>query len=102
MEIEIEILRPVNPTGVSFIKYVYGAVASKNRKVIDSYKREFTRLVTRFGYAVEEAVGSDKMITGTVVLELDENSKPIRIYSKSLKIWEPTKEVKEKIEAKNE
>ena len=102
MEIEINIVRPVNPVGVSFIKYVYGAVASKNRRVIELYKREFTRLVTKFGYKVEEVIGTDKMITGSIVLELDEKSRPVRIYSKYLKVWEPTKDINEKIEVNNE
>ncbi len=102
MEIEIEILRPVNPTGVSFIKYVYGAVANRNRKVIENYKKEFTKLLTRFGYRLEEVIGSGKMITGSIALEVDENSKPTKIYAKTLKIWEPTKEVTEKIEVRNE
>ena len=102
MEIKIEIVRPVNPTGVSFIKYVYGAVAGRNRKVIDSYKKEFTKLVTKLGYKIEEAIGSGKMITGVVVLEIDDSARPIRMYTGSLKVWEPIRDVNEVIEVKNE
>ncbi|HIP89981.1 MAG TPA: hypothetical protein EYH22_00280 [Candidatus Nanopusillus sp.] len=98
MEIKIEILRPVNPAGISFIRYVYGAVAARNRKIIENYKREFTKLTTRFGYRIEEVIGSGKMITGKIVLETEEDGKPIKIYSKEIEIWEPIKKVNEKIE----
>jgi len=98
MEIEIELIRPVNPAGVSFIKYIYGAVASRNRKVIENYKREFTKLITRLGYKIEEIVGTEKMITGTIVLEVEEDGKPIRIYTKEIKVWNIEKEISEKIE----
>lgn len=98
MEIEIEILRPVNPAGISFIRYIYGAVAARDRKIIENYKKEFTKLITRFGYKIEEVVGSGKMITGKIVLETEEDGKPIKMYSKEIEIWEPVKKVNEKIE----
>ena len=98
MEIEIEILRPVNPAGISFIRYIYGAVAARDRKIIENYKKGFTKLITRFGYKIEEVVGSGKMITGKIVLETEEDGKPIKMYSKEIEIWEPVKKVNEKIE----
>jgi len=98
MEIEVRIVRPVNPAGVSFIKYVYGAVAAQNRKVIDNYKREFTRLVQRLGYKIEEVVGSGKMITGTIVIEVEDDGKPVRAYTKELSVWEAVKTITERIE----
>ena len=98
MGIEIEILRPVNPAGISFIRYVYGAVAARNRKIIENYKKEFTKLITRFGYKIEEVIGSGKMITGKIILETEEDGKPIKMYSKEIEIWEPVKKVNEKIE----
>ena len=98
MEVEIEIMRPVNPAGVSFIKNIYGAVASRNRKVIDNYKREFTKLVTRLGYKIEETVGTGKMVTGVIVLEIDDDGRPIRAYTREIKVWGITKELSEKIE----
>ena len=98
MEIEVEIVRPVNPAGVSFIKYLYGAVAARDRKVIENYKRDFTKLITRLGYKIEETVGTGKMITGSVVLEVEEDGRPIKVYAKDLKVWDIIKEVSEKIE----
>lgn len=97
-KIEIEIVRPVNPAGRSFITYVYGAVAGRDRKVIDNYKKEFTRLVQRLGFKIEEAIGTGKMITGIIVLETEEDGKPIKAYTQEINVWNIEKEVKEKIE----
>ena len=55
-------------------------------------------MITRFGYKIEEVVGSGKMITGKIVLETEEDGKPIKMYSKEIEIWEPVKKVNEKIE----
>jgi hypothetical protein len=31
MSIEIDLMRPVNPAGASFIKYLWGAIGARNR-----------------------------------------------------------------------
>jgi hypothetical protein len=99
MEIEVELLRPVNPTGRSFITYVYGAVAAKEREVIEKYKKEFTRLMQRLGFKIEETIGTNKLITGTIVLVVDDNTKePKSTYTKEIKVWNIEKEYNEKIE----
>ncbi|BFI73693.1 hypothetical protein YN1_6800 [Nanoarchaeota archaeon] len=99
MEISVELMRPVNPTGRSFITYVYGAVAAKDRELIEKYKKDFTRLVQRLGFKIEETVGTNKLITGTVVIVVDDNTKePKKAYTQDIKVWNVEKEYNEKIE----
>ncbi|MFZ8801299.1 MAG: hypothetical protein ACO2ON_03960 [Candidatus Nanopusillus sp.] len=38
MEISVNLLRPVNPKGKSFITNVYGAITANNREILDMYK----------------------------------------------------------------
>ncbi len=100
MEIEIEVVRPVNPAGRSFITYIYGAVAAKDREILNNYKKEFTKLVQRLGFKIEETVGTNKLVTGKIVLVVDDKTKePKKIYTKSLQIWNIEKDINEKIEA---
>jgi len=99
MEISIELLRPVNPTGRSFITNVYGAIAANNREIIDKYKKEITKLTQRLGFKIEESIGTGKLITGTIVIVLDDNTKePKKMYTKDIKIWNVEKEYNERIE----
>jgi hypothetical protein len=99
MEISIELLRPVNPTGRSFITNVYGAIAANNREIIDKYKKDVTKLIQRLGFKIEESIGTGKLITGTIVIVLDDNTKePKKMYTKDIKIWNIEKEYNERIE----
>jgi len=99
MEISIELLRPVNPTGRSFITNVYGAIAANNREIIDKYKKDITKLTQRLGFKIEESIGTGKLITGTIVIVLDDNTKePKKMYTKDIKIWNVEKEYNEGIE----
>jgi len=99
MEISIELLRPVNPTGRSFITNVYGAIAANNREIIDKYKKDITKLIQRLGFKIEESVGTGKLITGTIVIVLDDSTKePKKMYTKDIKIWNIEREYNEKIE----
>jgi len=99
MEISIELLRPVNPTGRSFITNVYGAIAANNREIIDKYKKDITKLIQRLGFKIEESIGTGKLITGTIVIVLDDNTKePKKMYTKDIKIWNIEKEYNERIE----
>jgi hypothetical protein len=66
--IEFELVRPVNPTGSSFIRYVWGAVGARNRAVLQEYRRVLARLVQRLGFAIEDRIGSDKLITGNIAV----------------------------------
>ncbi len=99
--IEVEIVRPVNPAGISFVKYLWGAVGSRNRTVLEKYRREFSRLIQRLGYKIEDKIGSGKMITGKVVIEL-EDAKPVRAKALELKVWDAVSEVTEEITAEAE
>ncbi len=96
--VEFEILRPVNPTGRSFIRYCYGAMAARRREVIDKYRREYVRLLQRLGYKIEDKIGSGKLITGKIIVEFDEEGKPIKVRIEELTVWEKTKVVNEPVE----
>lgn len=99
MEIDIDIVRPVNPTGKSFMTYVYGAVAGQDREVLDNHKSEFTRLMQRLGFKIEETIGAGKLITGKITLVVDDKTKePKRAYVKELEVWNIEQELKSKIE----
>ncbi|MFP3289926.1 MAG: hypothetical protein RXN31_01785 [Candidatus Nanopusillus acidilobi] len=99
MEISIELLRPVNPTGRSFITNVYGAIAANNREIIDKYKKDVTKLIQRLGFKIEESIGTGKLITGTIVIVLDDNTKePKKMYTKDIKIWNVEREYNETVE----
>jgi len=99
MEISIELLRPVNPTGRSFITNVYGAIAANNREIIDKYKKDITKLIQRLGFKIEESIGTGKLITGTIVIVLDDNTKePKKMYTRDIKIWNIEKEYNEIVE----
>jgi len=99
-EIEIEIVRPVNPAGVSFVKYLWGAVGARNRSVLQNYRREFSRLIQRLGFKIDEKTGG-KHITGKIVIEL-EGDKPLRAKAVDLKVWDVVDEIKEEIVAEAE
>jgi len=99
MEISIELLRPVNPTGRSFITNVYGAIAANNREIIDKYKKDITKLIQRLGFKIEESIGTGKLITGTIVIVLDDSTRePKKMYARDIKIWNIEREYNEKIE----
>jgi hypothetical protein len=96
--IEFEILRPVNPTGSSFIDYVWGAVGARNRAVLQEHRRDLARLVQRLGFAIEDKIGSDKRITGKIVVYV-ENGKPVKIVAKDIKIWQATSTLEGEVSA---
>ncbi|MGC9107190.1 MAG: hypothetical protein ACP5IE_03245, partial [Infirmifilum sp.] len=80
------------------IKYLWGAIGAKNRNVIQEYRRELTRLVQKLGFVLEEKIGTNKLITGKIVLEL-QNGKPVKIIAKDLRIWQETGSYPEAITA---
>jgi len=99
MEVYIELLRPVNPTGRSFITNVYGALLAKDKDLIERYKKEIMRNVQRLGFKIEESIGTGKLITGTIVILIDDDTKkPKKVYTKDIKIWNVEKEYNERIE----
>ncbi|QFW68480.1 MAG: hypothetical protein NV1_02 [Nanoarchaeotal virus 1] len=88
MEIYIELLRPVNPTGRSFITNVYGAILAKDKELIEKYKKEIMRNIPKLGFKMEEAIGRGKLISGTIAIVIDDVTKePKKIYTKDIKVW---------------
>ena len=99
MEVYIELLRPVNPIGKSFITNVYGAIAANNRELIEKYKRELMRSIQKLGYKLEEIIGNGKLISGMLVIVLDDNTRePKKVYFKEVKVWSVEKVLNEKLE----
>ncbi|MFZ8801266.1 MAG: hypothetical protein ACO2ON_03795 [Candidatus Nanopusillus sp.] len=98
MEVYVELLRPVNPTGRGFVTGLYAAIAAKDKELIDRYKKEISRNINRLGYKIEEVVGRGKLVSGTIVILVDDKTKePKKIYVKNLKVWDVVKEVNENI-----
>ncbi len=54
MEIEVNISKPVTLGGLSFIKNSFGIISSKNRDVVDKYKRELSKLLNNVIKVLQE------------------------------------------------
>jgi predicted phage tail protein len=99
MEVYIELLRPVNPVGRSFITNVYGAISAKDKDLIDKYKKEIMRSIQRLGFKLEEIIGRGKLISGTIAIVIDDTTKePKKVYTKDIKIWSAEKSLDKNIE----
>jgi hypothetical protein len=99
MEVYIELLRPVNPTGRSFITNIYGAILAKDRELIEKYKKEIMRNIQKLGFRLEEIIGGGKLISGTFVIVVDDNTRePKKIYAKEINVWGIEKTLNEKLE----
>ena len=96
--IKIDILRPVNPSGLSFIRYCWGAMGARDQRVITTYKKEYSKLLRELGGKITEKVGEDKLITGVIEVELSDDSEPISAKVTSLEIWERKGKIEEVIE----
>jgi len=96
--IEFEVVRPVNPKGSSFIRYVWGAVGARNRAVLQEHKEELEELVQRIGLAIKDRIGSNKLITGKIVVYV-ENGKPVRIVARDIQIWQATSTLEGEVSA---
>ena len=91
-------LRPVNPTGRSFITNVYGAIAAKDKELTEKYKKEVTKLILKLGYKIEDVIGNRKMVSGVLALLVDDKTKePKKLYTINLKVWNVEKELAEKV-----
>jgi len=99
MEIEVNISKPVTLGGLSFIKNSFGIISSKNKDVIDKYKRELSKLLNSLLKILQEKYGKDVLITINFIVEIDDNTKaPKRALVKKIIIWEPAKIIQENIE----
>jgi len=99
MEIYIELARPVNPTGRSFITNLYGAIVSKDKELMEKYKREIMRSMQKLGFRLEEIIGGGKLISGTFVIVVDDSTgAPKKVYAKEVNVWSIEKTLNEKLE----
>jgi hypothetical protein len=99
MEIEVNISKPVTLGGLGFIKVSFGVISSKDRDVIDKYKRELSKLLNSLLKVLQEKYGKDTLITTNFIVEIDDNIKiPKKVSVKKIIIWEPIKIIQENIE----
>ncbi len=99
MEIEVNISKPVTLGGLGFIKVSFGVISSKDRDVIDKYKRELSKLLNSLLKVLQEKYGKDTLITTNFIVEIDNNIKiPKKASVKKIIIWEPIKIIQENIE----
>ncbi len=75
MEIEVNISKPVTLGGLSFIKNSFGIISSKNRDVVDKYKRELSKLLNNVIKVLQEKYGKDTIIAANYIIEVDDNTK---------------------------
>mgnify|MGYP001770667238 CR=1 FL=1 len=81
MKIEVDISRPVNPAGVSFIKTFY-AVLVRNGVKPD---KNLNKAIQRVGFKIEELVGVGSIITGKFLIDLDNK----KIMVQNIQVWKP-------------
>jgi beta-xylosidase len=99
MEIEINISRPVTLGGLGFMKTSFGAIASKDKEIIDKHKKEISKLINSLLKVLQEKYGKEIMITTNFIIEIDDNIKtPKKALVKKIIIWEPAKIIQENIE----
>jgi hypothetical protein len=80
MKVLIDIKRPVNPTGISFIKTMYAQLRAQGVQI----DKELSKAITKLGYKLEELVGEDVYITGR--FEIDFDKREIKIID--IRVWE--------------
>jgi len=82
MRAKIDILRPVNPVGRSFVIYILGALRHQGIEV----DKEMNKAIQYLGYKIMETVGKGKWITGEVEVDTDKRE----FVVKRLEVWEKT------------
>jgi hypothetical protein len=87
-KIKIKINRRVKPFSVVIARRILEAVERESKETLEKYRKEFADLVTEFRFKLEEVVGPDKTIKFTVVLVVDDDGRPIKIYAKDIRIVE--------------
>ncbi len=96
--VRFSIVRPVNPIGLSFVRYCWGAMGARAPEVLRDHKTEFARLLRGLGEAIVKRVGEGALVTGTIEFELDDNSRPVSARVLKLEIWEKRGVVEEPVE----
>ncbi len=96
--IEFQILRPVNPDGVSFVKYCWGALAARlGSEYMNKHKRKLSKLIQKLGFKLDE-ISEGGLIEGDLYFETDENDEPKKMGATKIVIYKPVKEITEKVE----
>jgi len=95
--IRVDIVRPVNPLGLSFVKYCWGVIGSRDQRAITLHRSPLASLLRKVGETIVERVGEGKFITSSIEFEF-EDSKPIRARILKIEIWTKTEELEEEIE----
>ena len=99
MEIEVNISRPVTLGGLSFIKVSFAILSSKDRDLVDKYKRELSKLLNNLIKALQEKYGKETLLTTNFIVEVEDNTKiPKKVSVKKVILWEPFKIIQENIE----
>jgi ubiquinone biosynthesis protein UbiJ len=100
-QVEIKILRPVNPEGISFVRYVFGAIAAQvGGEFISKHRKTISRMITKLGYRIADKIGGG-YILGSLVLEI-ENDSPKKLKTKEIKILKEAGELEEELEVEAE
>ncbi len=99
--VEFQILRPVNPDGVSFVKYCWGALAGQlGSEYMNKHKRKLSRLIQKLGFKLDEH-SEGGLIEGDLYLEIDDNNEPVKMGAKRIVVYKPVKEINEVIEVEH-
>jgi len=99
MEIEVNISKPVTLGGLSFIKVSFAILSSKDRDLVDKYKRELSRLLNNLIKVLQEKYGKETLLTTNFIIEIEDTTKiPKKASVKKIILWEPFRIVQENIE----
>jgi len=99
MEIELNISKPVTLGGLSFIKTSFAILSSKDRDLVDKYKRELSRLLNNLIKVLQEKYGKETLLTTNFIIEIEDTTKiPKKASVKKIILWEPFRIVQENIE----
>lgn len=95
---EFKILRPVNPDGVSFVKYCWGALVGQlGAEYMNKHKKTMSKLIQKLGFKLDE-ISEGGLIEGDLYFETDENDNPKKMGAKRIVIYKPVKEINEIVE----
>ena len=97
-KIEFKILRPVNPDGVSFVKYCWGALTAQlGPEYMNKHKKVMSRLIQKLGFKIDE-LSEGGLIEGDLYFETDENDEPKKMGAYRIVIYKQVKEINQPVE----
>jgi len=99
MEIEISINKPIKLGGYSFMRTMFGAIALKDKEIINKHKKELAILTNNLLKILQERYGKETMITFDFIIDIESDTKlPKKILIRKIVFWEPFKIIQENIE----